>query len=113
MGRYILQEPKFGGLRCEGVEEVEKCNEHSCDVDCELEEFSNWGPCTSACGGGYQEKRRALIKRQQGKGGQAACQKRHVVSACEAAKLKAHTFGVVPQPVLTAQQGVFVDSIVA
>jgi Mg-chelatase subunit ChlD len=66
--RDILQEPKFGGLRCEGVEEVEKCNEHSCDVDCVLERFSKFGPCTSACGGGYQEKRRALIERQKGKG---------------------------------------------
>ena len=48
-----------------------------------------------------------------GKGGQAACLKRHVVSACEAAKLKAHTFGSGGQMVLTPQQGVFIDSIVA
>jgi hypothetical protein len=47
-----------------------------------------------------------------GKGGQGACQKRHVVSAPEAAKLKAHSFGSGGQMVLTPQQGVFVDSIV-
>ena len=57
------------------------------------------------------ERRRWLQRFRRGKGGQAACMKRHVVSACEAAKLKAHTFGDPSMKVLTAQQAAFVNSI--
>jgi len=52
------------GHGCEAfLKETRGCNEHPCNaaVDCMLEQWSPWTPCTQDCGGGQTTRTRALI----------------------------------------------------
>jgi len=66
--RNVLTKPKHGGVACGLTTEVESCNIHACDKDCELMEWSGWSPCSRMCGGGLKERRRALSKPPLGEG---------------------------------------------
>jgi len=67
-GRDVVVEPKYGGAKCNGTEEIRKCNQSSCDKNCELQKFTKWSHCTASCGGGYKEKRRLVPKGGEKKG---------------------------------------------
>mmetsp|Transcript_53892 Transcript_53892/g.118170 ORF Transcript_53892/g.118170 Transcript_53892/m.118170 type:complete len:997 (+) Transcript_53892:64-3054(+) len=54
--RNIETRPDFGGEACPAQGETQQCNPDSCDEDCKLSEWSNWKPCTKACGGGSQRR---------------------------------------------------------
>merc|ERR1719316_1176512 len=47
--RPIMTEAQYGGKQCPGTSEERLCNTGSCDVDCELEDWSGWSPCTKSC----------------------------------------------------------------
>eukprot|EP00392_Amoebophrya_sp_AT5.2_P000202 g202.t1 len=68
--RKIATYPAFGGAGCDGdLEEVEPCNEalctedippHDVPVNCEWEEWDEWGSCSASCGHGQRNRHREL-----------------------------------------------------
>merc|ERR1719434_556886 len=54
--RSILVKPKNGGTECDTTLEEQPCNTGSCDRDCTLMPWTEWAPCSMACGGGIQER---------------------------------------------------------
>jgi len=63
-----MTKPKNGGESCNTVSEEEACNTGSCDRDCTLASWSEWGFCTMACGGGLQERTRKVVIPTRGEG---------------------------------------------
>jgi len=59
--RSILTKPKNGGLSCNTNEETEACNTMSCDRDCRLGRWTDWAPCSVACGGGLQSRAKHVL----------------------------------------------------
>jgi len=47
--RSVLQKPKHGGRECDTVQEERPCSVGSCDRDCKLSRWSQWGPCSMGC----------------------------------------------------------------
>merc|ERR1719388_158890 len=47
--RPVMTEAMYGGKQCPGTSEERLCNSGSCDVDCELTDWSGWSPCTKSC----------------------------------------------------------------
>jgi hypothetical protein len=58
--RSILTKAKNGGEQCDSVAQERSCNTGSCDRDCTLEPWTEWSPCSMACGGGDQERIRKV-----------------------------------------------------
>jgi hypothetical protein len=58
--RSILTKPKNGGTECDATLEERPCNTGSCDRDCTLMPWTEWEPCSMACGGGIQERIRKV-----------------------------------------------------
>jgi len=58
--RSILVKPKNGGTECDATLDEQPCNTGSCDRDCTLMPWTAWEPCSMACGGGIQERTRAV-----------------------------------------------------
>jgi hypothetical protein len=54
--RNIKTKPVFGGKGCDPLTDAQPCNTESCDKDCGLLDWTDWNPCSSACGGGAQAK---------------------------------------------------------
>lgn len=75
----ILQLPSNGGAECPpSLEQWRECNKDACPIgtisqtaktDCVLTDWSQWSPCTKACGGGIMRRSRAIIK-QAANGGE-------------------------------------------
>jgi hypothetical protein len=66
--RQVVTKPKNGGTPCEGPNESLPCNTGSCDANCKLAAWTNWGPCTQACGGGVKTRIRKMVKQKVGAG---------------------------------------------
>jgi hypothetical protein len=66
--RSLLTKAKNGGESCDTTSEARSCNTGSCDRDCALVPWSEWSPCTMACGGGNQERIRSVSIPIRGKG---------------------------------------------
>ena len=64
----VLQQAANGGAGCGPVEES---RDTQCPVDCALSEWSAWGACTVACGGGTQLRTRVV--QVEGANGGATC----------------------------------------
>jgi hypothetical protein len=58
--RAIITKPKNGGKFCDTVQESRSCNTGSCDRDCTLHDWTDWSPCSMACGGGLQTRIRTV-----------------------------------------------------
>jgi len=58
--RAILVKARNGGQECDTTLEEQPCNTGSCDRDCTLEPWTEWEPCSMACGGGMQKRTRAV-----------------------------------------------------
>jgi len=59
--RSLMTKPKNGGLACNTNEETEACNTGSCDRDCRLARWTDWTPCSVACGGGMQSRAKHVL----------------------------------------------------
>jgi uncharacterized protein YegL len=66
--RNIEREPEFGGEECPPTSDAQMCNVGSCDVDCTIDDWAEWSPCSKACDGGIQVRRRAELTPLQGAG---------------------------------------------
>jgi hypothetical protein len=66
--RNIKVRPDFGGEACPPQTETQQCNAGSCDVDCELSEWTKWKPCTKACGSGSQKRVKSVTSAAKGAG---------------------------------------------
>merc|ERR1719343_1561647 len=66
--RSILTKPKNGGASCDAVQEDRPCNTGSCDRDCTLVKWSEWAPCSMACGGGRTTRTRKVLVPIRGQG---------------------------------------------
>jgi hypothetical protein len=66
--RSILTKAKNGGESCDSATEERSCNTGSCDRDCTLTDWTDWSPCTMACGGGLQEHTRSVVVPIRGQG---------------------------------------------
>jgi translation initiation factor 2B subunit (eIF-2B alpha/beta/delta family) len=47
--RNIISEAQHGGQPCEELSSSRACNTFSCDVDCVLDEWTEWGSCSKSC----------------------------------------------------------------
>jgi len=45
---------------CGEIEESRECNSQGCKVDCAVSDWSQWNQCSKTCGGGDQERKRAV-----------------------------------------------------
>jgi len=59
--RSLMVKPKNGGISCNTAEETEACNTMSCDRDCTLGRWTDWTPCSVACGGGMQSRAKHVM----------------------------------------------------
>jgi len=59
--RSLIVKPKNGGIACNTAEETEACNTMSCDRDCTLEPWTEWTPCSVACGTGFQNRAKHVL----------------------------------------------------
>jgi len=61
-------EPVNGGEACEQTSDTQQCHIGSCDVDCVLSDWSQWSACSKACGGGVEERTKAVVTPAHGMG---------------------------------------------
>merc|ERR1719238_2183915 len=66
--RSILVQPKNGGSSCNTAAESRPCNTGSCDRNCRLKKWTQWSPCSVACGGGFSERARKVLIPIRGNG---------------------------------------------
>jgi hypothetical protein len=66
--RSILTKTKNGGKACDTPAESRPCNTMSCDRDCLLFDWTNWSPCSMACGGGLTHRNRHVDIPTRGNG---------------------------------------------
>jgi hypothetical protein len=57
--RAVVVEPEHGGVECtEDTEKSQSCQIVPCPIDCEFDEWTQWGGCDAFCGFGIQKRRR-------------------------------------------------------
>ena len=72
--RNIIREAEHGGQPCEETSSSRACNTQSCDVDCVLAEWTQWGKCSKACKAlpqdeaGIQWRKKHVAEPAQGQG---------------------------------------------
>lgn len=62
--RFVTIQPA-GGAECPLLSKVESCNMHPCPINCIVEEWSPWGSCSAACGGGMSQRSRKTLTPDQ------------------------------------------------
>merc|ERR1719482_318905 len=72
--REVMTPEDHGGAPCAEASETVACNTHSCDVDCVLDDWTAWGPCTKSCKAsswtepGHQYRKKHIKVAIKGKG---------------------------------------------
>lgn len=70
--RTVKKWPQFGGALCPKLDDIARCNEHACPIDCKYTEWSDYDDveCDRSCGTGHQYRYRG-ITRHESFGGKA------------------------------------------
>lgn len=58
--RTVVSLQANGGTSCPPLEVQQRCGEQPCPVDCQLEDWDGWSPCSSQCGGGVRQRARTV-----------------------------------------------------
>lgn len=66
--RPVVTQPENGGQSCPHTSEVQQCNMQSCDQDCVLSDWSDWGQCSKSCDKGWKIKTRNVLVPSSGAG---------------------------------------------
>jgi len=66
--RPIVRDPMYKGEACGETEQVQGCNQQSCDVDCVLSDWTAWATCSKACDGGHTTRMRTVLQPSVGDG---------------------------------------------
>merc|ERR1719440_822130 len=72
--REVMTPDDHGGIPCPETTETVACNTESCDVDCVLDDWTAWSPCTKSCRAsprtepGHQYRRKHIKVAIKGKG---------------------------------------------
>lgn len=66
--RGARQHAEHGGQPCGQLTQTETCGNDACDQDCELSQWTAWGTCSKACGGGFEVRERHAVSMAQGDG---------------------------------------------
>merc|ERR1719321_925323 len=66
--RSVITHAEHGGVQCGATTEAEPCAMQSCDADCELADWTSWGPCSKECDGGLQDRVRHVSEPPRGQG---------------------------------------------
>mmetsp|Transcript_20636 Transcript_20636/g.42423 ORF Transcript_20636/g.42423 Transcript_20636/m.42423 type:complete len:994 (+) Transcript_20636:86-3067(+) len=66
--RSIIVPPKNGGSSCDAIQEERECNTESCTRNCKLSDWSEWSPCSMACGGGVTKRTTKVLIPIRGRG---------------------------------------------
>jgi len=70
--RKVTHPSQHGGIPCpEDLKEARKCQQPDCPIDCSLDAWTAWFPCSKSCDGGSQTRFRAITV--QPAGGGKAC----------------------------------------
>jgi hypothetical protein len=86
--RQVLRDPSHGGRKCPPLSDTQACNRHSCPVDCLLDNWGAWTPCSVTCGTGNYLRSRAMI--QNNMFGGRACDGMLENDSCEAGPCPIH-----------------------
>jgi hypothetical protein len=79
--RTVDMQLEFAGKPCTGLlNDTMVCNAGSCPVDCQVSQWSDWGPCSKSCGYGERERVRVVLK--TGKTGGYTCPSLSQYSSC-------------------------------
>lgn len=55
--RTVAVQPRNGGAQCEGPsEDVDRCNDFDCPIDCQWGLWNDWSGCTASCDGGSRQR---------------------------------------------------------
>jgi hypothetical protein len=105
--RSIRTKPKNGGSQCGTSEETEPCNTQSCDRNCRLQRWTQWSPCSVACGGGFQERKRHVLipTRGQGKCPKPSSRSRYTKRQCNVHSCNGDEICVAKQDLVIAVDG--------
>jgi len=66
--RPVVTQMQYDGKPCEDTEETEGCNSQSCNANCVLSDWSDWGACTQACWGGTKRREKTIVTPAAGTG---------------------------------------------
>eukprot|EP00397_Hematodinium_sp_SG-2012_P020621 GEMP01021258.1.p1 GENE.GEMP01021258.1~~GEMP01021258.1.p1 ORF type:complete len:646 (+),score=134.82 GEMP01021258.1:288-2225(+) len=59
--RRVIHKPKYGGVVCKALVELQPCNMSPCHSDCVLGDKGPWGGCTRICGGGLRKRAYTIV----------------------------------------------------
>jgi len=66
--RTVATDAFNGGSQCPVAEDIQNCNDLSCDRDCKLQKWTKWTGCSVACGGGVSIRRKHVLIPTRGNG---------------------------------------------
>lgn len=88
--RNIITRPRHGGEPCGRYTQQQQCESTRCPVDCVMDPWSEFTPCSATCGFGTQTKTRGIARQAQAGGKQCAhqqvtkrCHVRHCPVHCK------------------------------
>ncbi|XP_022654943.1 spondin-1-like isoform X3 [Varroa jacobsoni] len=59
--RRIITPAQNGGRPCpEKLIQRRRCDTPPCPIDCQLSQWTRWGPCSKTCGSGFRERTRSI-----------------------------------------------------